>query len=317
LPKYNITDLSFHEVKSDKNDTSTAMQADALVSLFNEYPVQLAVPQLGFDILVPDCLPEDPYILLGQANTAALQIQPNTNVSVSVEGLIRSLPDVLITTCPNSQSSPLDILLGEYLHGEKTTIFVRGAKSPSKDTPDWISDLISSVVVPLPFPGHTFDDLIKNFSLSDVHFGLPNPVADPGTPEAQPRLSAVVKAIVALPKEMNFTLDVSRVRADADVFYKGKKLGILDLHKWQKANATRLENEDEAPTLLVQSIVKDAPLNVTDDDVFTNVIQAMLFGGKSVVLGIKADVDVDAGTPLGGFVIRKIPAEGKVAVKRP
>ena len=317
LPKFNVTNLSFHEVKSGKDGASRAMQADAVVTLFNRYPLELAVPKLGFDILVPNCLPEDPYILLGQASTAALQIKPNANVNVPVEGLVRSLPDVLITTCPNSQSSPLDILLGEYIHGEKTTIFVRGAKSPSRDTPAWISDLISSVVVPLPFPGHTFDNLIKNFSLSDVHFGLPNPVADPGTPEAQPRLSAVVQAIVALPRELNFSLDVSQVRADANVFYKGKMLGVLDLHKWQKANATRLDDEGETPTLVVRSIVVDAPLNVTDDDVFTEVIQAIFFGGKGVVLGIKANVDVDADTPLGGFVIRKIPAEGKVVVKRP
>ena len=45
-------------------------------------------------------------------------------------------------------------------------------------------------------------------------------------------------------------------------------------------------------------------------------IQALVFGGKGIVLGIKADVDVETETALGKFVVRAIPAEGKVFVKR-
>jgi hypothetical protein len=117
---------------------------------------------------------------------------------------------------------------------------------------------------------------------------------------------------------MNFNISVGRVRADADVFYKGKKLGKLDLHKWQKANSTRLapESDDDGPSLLVQSNINDAPLDITDDDVFTDVVQALLFGSKSVFLSIKALVDVETETALGAFAIRKIPAEGQVPVKR-
>ena len=98
--------------------------------------------------------------------------------------------------------------------------------------------------------------------------------------------------------------------------YKGKKLGKLDLHKWQKANSTRLPPDDDGPSLLVQSNINEAPLDITDNDVFTDVVQALIFGDKSVFLKIKALVDVETETALGAFAIRKIPAEGEVPVKR-
>ena len=137
---------------------------------------------------------------------------------------------------------------------------------------------MSDVTVPVPFPGHTFGHLIKNFTMADVHFGLPDPFAEPDTPEAKPRISAIIKALVALPEEMNFNVSVGRVRANADVFYHGDKLGYLDLHKWQDANSTRIDSvKDDGPLLAVQSAIEDAPLTVTDEDVFTDVLNALLF----------------------------------------
>ncbi|KAI9680589.1 MAG: hypothetical protein M1817_004029 [Caeruleum heppii] len=316
FPKYEITRLSIHEVFMPNGQKGMAV--DAALSLINEYPVKLTIPPLGFDILVPNCLPSDPYIPLAEARTGLVDIEPRIDVDVNVTGVVQEIPDTLTAACPDSSSSPLDLLLGDYLHGQDTTVYVRGAQSPPPDTPAWISDLISSITVPLPFPGHTFDNAIKNFSLADVHFSLPDPVADPGTPEAQPKISATVKALVALPKEMNFPVNVSRVRADADVYYHKKKLGKLDLHRWQEANSTRLNaTAGESDTLLVESLVSNAPLNITDDDVFTEVIQALLFGQRSVQLHIDAAVDVDVGTALGAFVIKQIPAQGQIAVKPP
>ena len=176
--------------------------------------------------------------------------------------------------------------------------------------------MMKDITVPVSLPGRSFGSLIKNFTLEDTHFGLPDPFADPKKPESNPRISANIKAVVALPEEMNFNISVGRVRADADVFYKGKKLGKLDLHRWQKANSTRLPPDDDGPSLLVQSNINEAPLDITDDDVFTDVVQALIFGDKSVFLKIKALVDVETETALGAFAIRKIPAEGEVPVKR-
>lgn len=88
------------------------------------------------------------------------------------------------------------------------------------------------------------------------------------------------------------------------------------MHKWQTANATRINDSNGAPALLVWFNVENAPLQVTDEDTFTQAIQDLMFGGKAITLRVTALVDVEVKTALGQFVIRHIPAEGEVMVKR-
>ena len=293
------------------------MAADVVVEVQNKYPVTLNIPPMAFEIMVPNCAPDQPYILLANATTGMIKARPQEVIKANVKGIVRNLPDVLTTICPNSKTSPLDAILGNYISGTDSTIFVRGAQQPLPDTPIWLSELIKDIVVPLPVPGHSFDGLIRKFSLDKVHFTLPNPIAKPDSPESKPRLSAIVVAVANLPKEMNFPIDVSRVRAAAEVYYKGKKLGDLDLQQWQKANATRIDaHGDVQAGLKVQSTVEDAPLEVTDDDVFTDVVQRIIFSGKGALLEIKAKVDIETQTALGKFIVRDIPAKGTVPIKR-
>jgi hypothetical protein len=291
------------------------MVAKAAVSIMNQYPVKFDIPPLQFDVLIPNCLPDDDYLPLGTARTEMARILPKEYVTVKVTGIIQQLPKSLTQACPGSNSSPLDSILRDYLDGKDTTIFIRGGSEQDPTTPGWITSLVKDNTVPLPLPGHPFDNLIRNFSLANVHFSLPDPFAEPNTPGSQPKISAIVKALVGLPKEMNFELNVDQVKADADIFYRGRKLGKLDLHKWQKARSSNVNDTGRGPELLIESKVKNAPLEITDDDVFTKVIESLVFAGKEVVLDIKAAVDVHTATALGEFVVRDIPAAGKVWVK--
>jgi len=315
MPQYNITKLNIHEVQLSASERG--MAADVSITAYNDHPVTFTVPPLAFEILIPGCAPEGSLLLLANATTQEIQVAPKQDIVVNVSGVVRQLPDTLTTECPGTHISPLDIFIGDYMHGVDSTIFVRGADTPVGDAPSWISDLIKSVTVPVPVPSHPFDSSIRDFSMSDVHLSLPDPFAEPDAPEAQPQMSAIVNVLVNLPKEMNFPIGVSRIRADADVFYHDRKLGFLDMHKWQKSNSTRVEpHDEEAPGLAVQSIIKKVPLHITDEEVFSDVVQAMLFGGEKTVLGAKAKVDVETVSVIGKFVIRKIPAEGKVPIKR-
>ncbi|KAI9889885.1 MAG: hypothetical protein M1814_004720 [Vezdaea aestivalis] len=314
LPRFNISRLNIHETKPDAHNGQGALEVLTSIRIENKFPIQLDVPSAVFDILVPNCMQSDPIIAVGNATTSPIVIRPRKDVVVDVQGLVAKLPKVLTAACPDSNTSPLDLLLAEYMKGDKTTIFVKGSQTEVPGTPPWMSELLSSITLPLPFPGHTFDKLIKSFSFTNVHFSLPDPMAGPNSPESHPRVSANIKALVAVPKEMNFSLNVSRVRAQADVSYKGQNFGVLDLHKWQEASSEKTKDGDGIPSILVQSEVTNAPLEITDNDVFTQLIQDMLFGGNGVVLGTKADVDVDIQSALGEFVVRKIPAEGDVVV---
>jgi len=313
FPRYNVTKLNIREAKEGHK----GMGADASLVITNDYPIDLAIPPVEVDVLVDNCMPSDPYIKLGTAESAPVQMKAKEDLKVNVTGRVEKLPDSLTKACPDSLKSPLDTFLGNYMHGEDATIYIHCCRFPDPETPEWTRDLLKDITAPVPFAGRDMGNLIKNFSLTDVHFHLPSFLAEPDTPEAQPRVSARINVEVGLPNEMNFPLNVSRVKANADVFYHGDKFGRLHLDKWQAANSSRIEGHgDQGPSLLVESNVKEAPLEVTDDDVFSDVVQALIFGGKPIILTIKAAVDVGVDTPIGKFAVREIPAEGVIPVKR-
>lgn len=317
MPEYNITKLNFEE-KTLLGGKIKAMAADVTIQSLNEYPVSLDVPPMGFEILVPGCNPTDPSILVAACATDPVAVRPRAAVTVDVHGLIQKLPESLTQLCPDSDSSPLDVLFKKYLAGEAATVFVRGTDYPAGDTPRWLVEILSSITVPVPFPGRSFDNLIRSFTLTDAHVSLPDLGADPDDPESMPRVSGTIVVLAGLPSEMNFSLNVTSVRADADVFYEGNKLGELNLKEWQKANSTQIPaTKDREATLSIQSRINDAPLDVTDPDVLTDVIQALLFGGRHVILTVKALVDVQVQTILGELVVKAVPAEGKIPVNRP
>jgi len=294
-----------------------AMAAEVSITAFNEYPVSIDIPELGFEVLVPGCQPSD-NILVATAVTRSVAVRPRADVIVTAHGIVRELPESLTRLCPNSESSPLDLFFRKYLDGDDATVFVRGQEQPDVDTPEWLSKILSSIAVPVPFPGRSFDNLIRSFSLTDVHFTLPDPDADPDDPDSNPEVSGTILAEAVIPAEMNFTLNVTNVKANATVFYHSKKLGELNLRdKWQSAESTQIPADgDEEAMLQIRSRIQDAPLEVTDGDVLTSVMTALLFGTEQVILDIVASVDIQVETILGQLTVKDVPAEGKIPLKR-
>jgi hypothetical protein len=317
LPAYDITKVNFQEEPIPGQDEKV-MAAEVSISAYNKHPISVDIPELGFEVLVPGCRPYDPQILVSKAVTNPVAVRPKTDVVVTAHGRVRELPESLTRLCPGTTSSPLDNFFKKYMGGEDPTVFVRGQKQPVADTPGWISEILSSITVPVPFPGRSFDNLIRSFSLTDVHFALPDPEADPDDPASNPKVSGTILVTAALPAEMNFSLNVTSVMANATVFYHSKKLGELNLRdKWQPANSTQYPaSEGQEASLDIQSCIQDAPLEVTDGDVLTQVISAILFGTDEVVLGITADVDVRIDTIIGQLTVKDVPAEGKIPLKR-
>lgn len=313
LPHYNITKLNLGEAKHGQK----GLGADASIVVQNDFPVQITLPPVAVDVGIEGCSSSDKHIMVGTAQTGKLDIKPNSNVKVDVTGNVDKLSDPLTQVCPNSAKSPLDAFLGDYMKGQDATIYINCCKFPDPATPDWARELLKDITVPVPFAGKSMGNMIKNFSLADMHFSLPNPFAEPGTPEARPKISGIVNVDIGLPHEMNFPVDVTQVKADADIYYHKKKLGKMNLEKWQKANSTRIEGHgSDGPSLLVQSVIKNAPIEILDDNLFSEVVQALLFGGKSVLMDLKAAVSIGVDTPMGKLAVRGIPAQGVVPVKR-
>ncbi|KAI5466882.1 hypothetical protein BGZ63DRAFT_346794 [Mariannaea sp. PMI_226] len=314
LPKYKIDHLDLHDAPVDGSGRKV-IQADVSVTVRNEYPVAIDIPPLGFEVLVPNCDASLPSISVADAQTRLIHIRANMDVTATALGTVREIPESLTRTCPHSKSSPLDNFMEHYLQGEDARVFVRGKSLNDSDTPDWISDILESITVPIEFPGRSFDNLIRNFTLTDVDFKLPNPFADAKDPSSQPSVSGTTEVLAAIPSELKLALAVDSLRATGDLFYEGRKLGELYLRHWEKANSTMIEGTDGDEDLLkITSRVVDVPLNITDGDVFGEVMQKLLFGDEDLILGVKAAVDVKVATVLGILTIKNVPAEGKIPV---
>ena len=142
-------------------------------------------------------------------------------------------------------------------------------------------------------------------------------MADPDSPDGSPQISTTITAVITLPEEMNFNVEVNRVKASSDIYYKKKKMGELNIEKWQEATSKRINGtKDDPPLLVIESSIKDAPIDITDEDVFTTVVQELLFGSEPLMLSVNALVDVELDTALGVLTVPEIPATGKVPVKR-
>ena len=318
-PKYNITRLNIREVPlpSGGNGLSAEVSLEVENDYANNFPVHLNIPPLAFAVLMEGCSTTDSKIMLAHATTDILHIEPGQDLALDVTGLIRQLPDAFLAVCPASDQSPLDKFLSSYIHGADTTIYVRGSESSSVDTPQWITDITSGITVPVPVPGHTMGHLIRDFSMADVHFGLPNLFAKPNTPDAQPKISAKAKVLVALPDLVDFPVKVHRMRADSEVYYHGKKLGNLDLRKWHTATSRFVADPNQGhANLEVETSIVNAPLNITNDTIFSEFVGDLLTSHKALHLTVKAEVDVEMETAIGRFIARGIPSEGEIPIKR-
>ncbi|KAM0258269.1 hypothetical protein ACHAQJ_003911 [Trichoderma viride] len=316
LPEYNIDRLNIHDVPVGDGGRM-AVGANASIIVYNDYPVGLTVPQLAFDILVPNCDPSESYIMLATAITQPIDVEPHANVTVDANGVINDLPEELTQACPLTKMSPLDNFFKHYMNGEDAQVFVRGQNSDKSDVPEWIRSFLNSVTVPISFPGSSFDDAIRNLSLTDVDFKLPSPFADPNDPDSKARVSGTVQVLAVLPSELNVDISVNSLRASGDVFYGGKKFGELNVQQWQKANSSKTNDpEDGKAVLEITSRITDVPLDITDSDVFSDVMGELLLGDKDILLDVESLVDIKVSTVLGDLVLRDVPAKGKIPVKQ-
>lgn len=313
IPEYRIERLNFFDVPLGR-DGPKAVGANVSVSLYNPYPVALDVPPLSFEILLANCDASEPYIAVAEAVTELIEVRGEQDVDAGALGLIRQISESLTRACPESNLSPLDHFMGNYLHGEDAEVFVRGNKIEDSNTPEWISSILQSITVPIALPGRSLSNAIRNFTATDVDFKLPSPFADPNDPDGAPQVSGTIEVLAALPEELDLDIGVHSIRSDADLYYKGDKLGELNMRKWGKANSTKIDSANET-LLSIMSHVEDVPLDITNNDVFTEVIQKMLFGGEDIFLDVEAAVDIRVGTVLGNLDLKGIPANGTIPVK--
>lgn len=299
-PKLNKLKVLQHGPKGKPD----GIEAWASLTVDNPSPIELTVPPVTMDVLLADC--HSGYDLFATTTSDEIRIVPKQELNVSATGFMSKLPSSLTSACPGSNRSPLDDFIQKYLKGDEPTVYIRGGKQSDK-TPSWIGNLLHDTILPVPLPPKPpFDQSIKNFSLTGVHFSLPK------TDQERPVLSATVNVLVGLPEGIDLDVDVHRIRSDGAIYYEGQAMSKLDLSEWQQATSKKVDGD-----LLVSSKIIDAPLDIVNEDVFAKVVHKMVFEKKGVPLELRATVDIDATTALGTFVVSGIPSKGKIFIDPP
>lgn len=285
------------------------MKVNASATIPNPYPIKLNLPSLNFTISLPGC--DGNPIPVASAITPKLFVEPKADIEIAVFGTMGCLPANLTEACPGSDRSSMDNFLESYLHGNSSTVYVSGGEQhQGSEAPRWLVNFLQSITATLPFPGHKFNNMVEEIGLSHVNFILPD--AEPGTPEASPKISAHIDATVALPTEFDFPISVQSLKATADLSYHKAKFAEMYVKDWQPARSYPTGDGK----LVVQADVNEAPLNITNYGVFRTVMQRLLFSaGRGLILGIDGLTDVQMETNLGSFAIRGIPAKGDVTIK--
>lgn len=308
---FNISKIAIH------SKLGQGLNADATVTIPYDNLIAVNLPPVGFDVLVGGCDTNE-YIQIASGSSGRVDVKPYKDIQLAATAHIDRISNELTKPCKEGKNSPLDRLTYDFARGLDTTVYGKCCNFPDTGSPQWLRELTrNSVLTSFPLPGKQAGALLRSFSLTNTSFSLPSPLADPDTPDGQPRVSSEIEAIVALPEEMDFPLTVRKLRPDATIFHQSKTLGKLDLSKWQKAKSMKLAERVNSTVLLqIKSFVEEAPLEILDNEVFGEVIQKLIFGSQGIVLTVKAEVDVELATPVGTFVVRRLPAEGEVPVKR-
>lgn len=309
---FSVSEFKFAEAPSHKG-----IQVLVAATAKNPYPININLPALDWVVEAPACH-EQQIVPLAGAHSDSLLVTPHGDVSLKVVSTVAELPRPFTQACPGSDPalSAMDRYLRQYLSGEKITIYVRGKPSQQiVDFPPWVADLLSVVSIPVPVPGRKSgggggtDKMVKSFGLSRVKITLPQR-GIPGN-DALPRLSALVNAVIDLPKELDFSIAIGQLRGVSDMAYEGDKFGVLEIADWTPATSFYTAEG----YIQVIAEISDVPLQITDQTVFKTIVQKMLFEGE-VEVQIDGTIDVGLETPVGEFTVNKLPAKGNVALRR-
>lgn len=305
LPEFTVNKLNV----VDQPGKGTLMTASA--DIVNPYPVTLDIPALEWKISVPGCTLFD-RIHMTNANTGPLSIRAGKNITIDVSSAISSLPQELLDPCRDAAPSPLEALFQALLDPKQnTTVFISGT-SHSISLPKWLPDILSSLTIPIPIPhlDSNTSDLISAIHCSEMKVTFPSPWAPPGTPNAQPKVSGLIEAVIRPPKEAeNVAINVTAVKADVYLYDQGAKFGRILVPVWSPATTERKVK------IHVKVRVAEVPVEVLDPIVFQRVMTKIMRGDGTVPIGFDGTVDSQVSVLIGDFAIRGIPVKGVVDVE--
>lgn len=293
LPEFNITTLAVQ----DSQDSGIVGQV-ALETEFRTL-VNVQVPSVNVQVSIEGCKGELIPVATGKNLPFNLR-NSNSKIAVNAVGECRELPAEAFEKCPDtSGQSPIDRITQRYLAGNTTTVFISGPTVLENQS--WIQKLLTQVTVPIDLPGSGTDQLARDIELLDVKFNLPSFLGGGG----KPKISGKVRGVIDVPTDINVDVKIDSVHVLADLLYKKRKFATIESPGWSPA-VSKFRAEKE---LQVEVVLRDAPVTITNQDIFSSVVSELL--GGNVLVDVLGTGDVKVTTALGNLEAHELPIEAR------
>lgn len=294
IPAFNLTDVSVQDAPK------AGLVGSARMTFDFQSPIDAAVPSVAMQVSIEGC----DGVLLPLITARNLPIQLDSSVptvEVIGSGQCQVIPAAAFEKCGAhaGAQSPIDTVVQGYLAGNKTRVFVGGAAAVGKSS--WIQDILKDISIPIDIPGGQVDQLARDIELSDVKLNLPSFFGGGG----KPKISGKIQGIIDIPRQVEVSLEVDGVHVLADLLYKRRRFATIETPGWAPA-ISKFPSKEE---LLVQVILQDAPVTITNQDVFSDVVSALL--GGSILVDVVGNGDVKVNTSLGALEAHSLPIEAK------
>ncbi|KAG0192202.1 hypothetical protein DFQ28_009875 [Apophysomyces sp. BC1034] len=207
----------------------------------------------------------------------------------------------------------MERFLSSYLHGNVTTVLVRGSafgpddsSTVSSTTPVWLRKALESITLNVPFPGTKQTDLIRSLELTNIKIDFGQ--------SGDPLISGDIDAWLKKPDEMQFSMNVTEISPTVFLYLEAnstKPFGRVSPETPCAANT--IENDDTLPkgTVKVKSRLDKAPFSVIEDDDFQKFL-AKIFNGEHSKVFIQGSADAKVDSAFGHLMVRGLKFKGEI-----
>lgn len=189
-------------------------------------PVHMTFDELEWMVALPDC--KGKPSVLGTWISDSFLIDPSTNSTLAVHGVVEHIPDSLLEVCEDKQT-PFNKFCQELSQKKEVHALIRAEKSTNneKHLPTWLYKILTSQFIEIDIPGPDIDGVdllgrLYNWTIYDLDVVV-SPNEDPWEVE----LSSSVEAYLHTPFEgSGIELLISRIKLEFSVFDIDKLLFV-------------------------------------------------------------------------------------------
>lgn len=210
----------------EANLSESHMDLAILGHTTRQLPVHMNFEDLEWVVALPDC--KGKPSVLGTWISDSFVIDPSTNSTLAVHGVVEHIPDSLLEVCEDNQT-PFNKFCQDLSQKKEVHALIRAEKSikNEKHLPKWLYKILTNQFIEIDIPGPDLDGvdllgLLYNWTIYDLDVLVP-----PTKDLWEVQLSSAVEAYTNTPFEgTGIELLVSRVKLEFSVFGLEKLLFV-------------------------------------------------------------------------------------------